>query len=293
MVFFLIIKIVVYNILMKTYEHNYMTWGIDLDMYNQKGFWVWGNNEGDFYQSLPENLKIKNEIDTLPVLEPAIPGAPTQDEQDKYDNEVKQFNFRIEKLFVGKVQQVIDGMMRDKGTKINAHIDFSWYLPFTQEELRKAVLHTIQDAILNHWSEISANSSFNTNSLSINNDLTNWIISAQQRNTAGWNALQNSKINRYSWVREGSDIYKYLGNGDTILVGEDFNYTLVDEIEGVLANNLLDGIQKIDGLIGSGIIERIERWDYIRVKDAEFVYRFNGGEFTNESNWLKVGKVVI
>lgn len=257
---------------MKVFKHSPQTWGITKEDYNQSGTLVWGNTEGDFYSSLPENIKIKNEIDVLPISEATDPNF----DQAKLD----EFNARVKKLFDSKVQEIIDGILKNKKVRINNHVNFDWLLDFTKEELRKAVYHTIQESIRNHWSEQTSQSSFNTNQLSINNDLTNWVISAQQRGTAGWNALGNSNIDKYKVI--GDDfIGKFVQeNSNGIVELYKWNNVELNQNKGEF-NSLADAIAAITS---------IDKYDYVIIKDVnniveDNVYRFEGVDYTKQENW--------
>lgn len=269
-----------YNLgMIKIYKHNRLTWGLSRNDYDQKGTMVWGNTEGEFYQSLPENLKIKNGIDVPVVL------ATDKSNQAEYDAYIA----KIDKVFESKVQEIIDGILKNKSTKINLHINFDWLLDFTKEELRKAVYHTLQDAIRNHWAEQKVASSFNTNQLSINNDLTNWIISAQQRNTAAWNALQNSRIDKYEIQTYGEHAKRFISNDDTTIIIQEFNYDL-------LGKNLGSFTVTLDQAIAT--LGTADKYDYIVLLDDskitdDLIYRYEGGDIIDPANWLNVTQIEV
>lgn len=265
----------------KTYNHNPSTWVVTLDEYNQVGTFVWGNTEGDFYSSLPENIKIKN----------GIYDEPTSDASDPNYDAAKRtaFEQRVAKLFNSKAQEVIDGILRNKTVRINQHVNFDWLLDFTKIELRKAIYHTLQDSIRNHWSEVKTSSSFNTDGLSINNDLTNWIISAQQRNTAAWNALGNSKIDKYSMQSYGETSKRFISEDSTTIVLQDFNYDELGKNLGSFTTTLADAISTFTSA---------DKYDFIiliddsKIKEDQ-VYRYQGGDILNEDNWLNVSRLDV
>lgn len=265
-----------YNLFMKIFKHNKTTWGITLDDYNQTGSLVWGNTEGQFYESLPENIKIKNKIDEEVIL------LADKSNQVEYD----AFMLKVNKLFDSKIQELIDGILRTKKARIDIHISFDWLFDFTKEELRKSIYHALQESIRGHWSEITSQSSFNTNALSINSDLTNWIISAQQFKTASWTALSNSKIDHYKII--GSEFYGKF-------VSEDANGL----VEIYKWNNIELNVNKgefADLATAIAAITSIDKYDYVVILNGtsgKEVWRFEGGDYTKPEDWSnKTIKVV-
>lgn len=259
---------------MKIYKHNASTWGITLNDYNQKGTIIWGNTEGDFYDSLSENIRIKNTIDVEPIRDTTDP---------LYDPvKVKEFDDKVQNLFNSKIQELINGVERNKNM-INSHIDFDWLLPHTKEHLRNAIYFALQEALQGQWRETREASGFNTRQLSINNNLSAWVLSSQQFNTNSWNELQNSKIDNYKIVGGEDEFRSFQSslNKDTLILAS-WNDELLISSKGEF--------DTLDLAIAG--ITTIDRFDYVVIKNKG-IYRFEGKDFNNKDNWALKGEIYV
>ncbi len=73
----------------------------------------------------------------------------------------------------------------------------------TQKYLKDAVCEAVQFAVLNKqvWERVNA-SSISTNTFSVNQDTTSWILTADMYGKMAWNLIQISGIDEYEWVEE-------------------------------------------------------------------------------------------
>lgn len=254
-----------YNYDMKTYKHNSTTWNITLNLFNQTDTSIepWGNTQGDFFRNLPESLINSNGLT---------------------DNQGQPIDAKVQQFFKGKVNEVIQSILRNKRKHINSHVNFDWLPTHVKEQLVMTVLNGILDAIRNTWYEKTQGSGFTTNQLTINENLSTMFNSQQQMDSAAWNTLINSQIDKCHWLVNG-----FVGRFQ--IQTQDKGIIILHEVDNETFGEDLGQFKSLAAAIldlqNSPIT--VEKYDFVMVEDPtqdiRKCYRFEGGDFNLESSW--------
>ncbi len=136
----------------------------------------------------------------------------------------------IEELGEAIAQTYLDVIIRLKYTVLR-NVKFSWLLPQDMEALQEALCGAVQHAIVNRnvFERLNA-SSISTNTFSISEDTTNWLLTKDALGMYAWSTLQSTGIDEYEIVCEDDmDFFIQTNNGNIQILGK-YDLEKVEEL---------------------------------------------------------------
>ncbi len=133
---------------------------------------------------------------------------------------IRNSQFTVEELGESIAQQYIDIVVKMMYPLLR-NIKFSWLLPDDLEALRESVCSAVQHCLLNrNVFERLNSSSISTNTFSVNEDNTNWLLNKDMLGNYAWTTLRSTGIDEYKLVSdEDLGFFTETANGNYQLVG--------------------------------------------------------------------------
>ena len=163
------------------------TWGITLAAFDSPTA-VWGRD-----------LVAISRINSGSIFYDNLPNYIQRNLLDKTTGKVNQT--LLENMFENKMQQIIDGIVKQRPI-LKQGIPFNSFPTNTTEEIRKGANLILQKVLQNSFRERTNGNTLQTSSLTITQDLSGWLVSSDMFGTIGFTAIMNSGLHHYKLIKD-------------------------------------------------------------------------------------------